>query len=137
MKLLKSSKGFTLLEVLIAVAIATMAFTSMGYILGHGFLMADENRSHMYAMNALRKEMENIRSIDYDTVAALGASSTFTDSGGPLSKLLNGTGTRILQSSFGDDIKKITLQVSWTARSGRTLTESLTTYVTRVGINRG
>ncbi|HXV19038.1 MAG TPA: prepilin-type N-terminal cleavage/methylation domain-containing protein [Candidatus Omnitrophota bacterium] len=137
LKILKSDKGYTLIEALICVMIGTIAIASMGFSLANGFWMADENRAHMYALNALRKEVENVRGMDYDAVVALGGTSTFTDTGGPLSKLPSSTGTRIIQNSFGDDIKKITFRVSWTARSGRTLTESLTTYVSRVGINRG
>lgn len=135
LKILKSDKGYTLIEALICVMIGTIAVASMGYSLANGFWMADENRAHMYALNALREEMENVRMMDYDAVTALGNTSTFSNA--QLTKLSGGAGARILQSSFGDDIKKITLRVTWTARSGRTLTESLTTYVSRVGINRG
>ena len=134
MKLLKSSKGYTLLEALIAVAIATMVFTSMGYVLSHGFLMSDENRRHLFATNALRKEQENLRLLTYDNFLALGGSSTFTNS--DLAKIVGGTGSRTVVNSFGADIKKVTLTVSWTSRNGQALTESFTTYVTRIGINR-
>lgn len=134
MKLLKSSKGYTLLEALIAVAIATIAFTSMGYILSHGFLIADENRGRLYALNALREEQEVVRGMSYDAFLALGNSSTFTNT--QLAKLAGGSGTRTVANSFGADIKKITLSVTWTTRNSRTLTESVTTYLTRIGINR-
>jgi Tfp pilus assembly protein PilV len=133
--MLKSNKGYTLIEALICVMIGTIAVASMGYSLANGFWMADENRAHMYAHNALREEMENMRMMDYEAITALSSTTTFTNT--QLAKLPSGAGARIIQNSFGNDIKKVTLRITWTARSGRTMTESLTTYVSRVGINRG
>ena len=136
MKLLKSSKGYTLLEALIAVAIATIAFTSMGYILSHGFLIADENRGRLYALNALREEQEVVRGMAYDdSFLALGGPRTFT-SWDP-TKFLGATGSLTVATlGLGPDIKKVTLTVTWTTRNSRTLAESVTTYVARIGINR-
>ena len=126
----KGERGYTLLEVLIAVGIATIAFTSMGFILSNGFLLASDNRQNLYSVNALREQIETIRTTDYDSIT----NGTFANA--QLAKLPSGAGTVTIASSFGPDIKVVTLTVSWTSRSGRTITESATTSVTRIGINR-
>jgi len=131
---LKNNKGYTLLEALISVAIATIAFASIGYVLSHGFLIADENRGRLYAINALREEQEVLRTMNYDSFLALGGSSSFTNA--QLVKLSGGTGTRTVVNSYGADIKKVTLTVAWTGRNNRALSESITTNITRIGINR-
>lgn len=130
----RGKRGFTLLEVVIAIMLATMAFAGMGYVLGHGFWLGSENRYHLYGLNALRDEVETIRLMNYDAFVVLGGSSTFTNS--QVAKLPSGAGTRTIVNSFGSDIKKVTLTVTWLTRSGRTITENATTYVTRIGINR-
>ena len=130
----KGERTYTLLEVLVAIMLAAMAFASMAYILGHGFWFGSENRYRLYAVNSLRQEVETIRLMNYDNFTALGGSSTFTNT--QVAKLPSGAGTRTIVDSFGPDIKKVTLAVSWVARSGRTITEKMTTYVTRIGINR-
>jgi hypothetical protein len=85
-------------------------------------------------LNALRDEVETIRLMNYDSFVGLGGSSTFTNA--QLAKLPSGSGSRTIVNSIGDDIKKVTLTVTWIARSGRTISEQVTTYVTRIGINR-
>jgi type II secretory pathway pseudopilin PulG len=128
------TKGFTLVETVISVVLGTFVIVSIGFALESGIFTATDNRSRLYGLNALQKELETLRQMNYDSFVALGASSSFSNS--QLSKLSAGTGTRsIAATSFGDDIKKLTLTVTWTGRNGSSLSKSLTTYVTRKGLN--
>ena len=131
---IRNSHGYTVLEAIIAILIGALAITAMAFVLGHGFRLASDNRSHLYAVNSLREEEEVIRRLTFDTILGLGNSSTFTNT--QLGKLQSGSGTRTIVNGFGADHKKVTLTVSWAERSGRVVSESLTTDVTRIGINR-
>lgn len=131
----RAKNGFTLVEVMICIVLGTFAILSMGTLFDSSFLLASANRQHLYAMNALREELEVLRDTPYNTVEGYGASSTFTNT--QLAKLHSGTGTRTIANAFSSSqIEKITLTVSWTLSSGLTKTESLTTYLTRIGLNR-
>lgn len=130
---MKRQKGFTLVEVMMTVFLAVTTVAAVGASLGSGAWMATDNRSRLYAISALREEMEVIRNTSYDTVVGWGASSSFTNA--QLTKLQNGSGTIAVGSSFGNDIKKITLSVAWSTRNGATRTQSMTTYFCRKGLN--
>ncbi len=116
-----------------SILLATLAFASMAFVLNNGFRTAAENRTRMYAENAIREEMEIIRSMTYSSIAALGDGSSFNNA--QLGKLDQATGVRGIANAFDSNIKKITLTVTWTAPSGRVLTQSITTFVTQGGIN--
>lgn len=128
------AKGFTLVETVISVVLGTFVIVGIGFALESGIFTSTDNRSRIYSLNALRKELETIRQMNYDAFTALGASSSFSNS--QITKLSGGAGSRsIAATSFGDDIKKLTLTVSWTARDGTALSKKVTTYVTRKGLN--
>ena len=129
----RGSRGFTVLESVIAILIGTMVIVSMMYVLAHGFRLADDNRSHLYAINALRSEVEFLRPQHPDNITALGASSTFTNA--QIVKLHNGSGTRAIVNDLGSEHKKVTLTVSYNERSGRTVSEDVTTHFARRGLN--
>lgn len=131
--MLRSRRGYTLVEALVSILLATLAFASMAFVLNNGFRTAAENRTRMYAENAIREEMEIIRSMTYNNIVALGDASSFNNA--QLGKLDQATGVRRIANAFDANIKKITLTVTWTAPSGRVLTQSITTYVTQGGIN--
>lgn len=128
-------RGFTLVEVMISATLCLIGVTAIGVALDNGILISADNRGRQYALNALREEVEIVRDMDFDDFLAQSTSSTFTNA--QLTKLRSGSGTRSMATTaMGTDIRKLTLSVSWTGRNNRTLTESLTTYVTRIGINR-
>lgn len=130
---LRKRNGYTLVETLVSVAIGIFVLTAVGASMDNGVFLATDNRSRIYGLNALREELEVVRRMNYDSFTALGASSTFTNA--QIGKLRNGSGTRTVVAGSGPDIKKLTLRVNWTSRKGRALSESLTTYVTRKGVN--
>jgi prepilin-type N-terminal cleavage/methylation domain-containing protein len=125
-------RGFTLVEAMICLVIAGLAFAGTAQIIGSGGRLSTINRTDFYAANALRQEAEALRNTSFDTVAAMDG-ATFTND--QIDKLNDGSGGIAVADSFGSDIKKVTLSVSWTAKNGADRSKSLTTYVTRSGIN--
>ncbi|MBI4353270.1 MAG: prepilin-type N-terminal cleavage/methylation domain-containing protein [Candidatus Omnitrophica bacterium] len=127
-------KGYTLVETLISVALGLLVIVAIGLGVDSGVFLASDNRYRLYSLNAMREELEILRRMNYDTLVSLGTTSAFTNA--QTAKLPSGSGTRTIAStSFGADIKKVTLQVTWNSRRGGTLNQSLTTYVTRRGVN--
>ena len=129
----KGQKGYTLVETMASIGIGLLIISAVGSTMDAGIFAATDNRSRLYATNALREEMETLRRTSFDTIAAYGTNSTFTNA--QVAHLENGSGTRGIADSFGADIKKATLTVSWTSRRGQALSQSITTYVTRKGLN--
>ena len=130
---LKDRGGYTLMETVISVAIGLMIIVSVGTAMELGIFAATDNRGRLSATNALREELETLRRINFDTMVAYGANSNFTTP--QIAQLPGSVGTRAIVASFGADIKKVTLTGSWQSRRGVTLTQSLTTYLSRRGLN--
>ena len=129
----RGQKGYTLVETMISIGIGILVIAAVGSTLDAGIFTAVDNRSRLYATNALREELETMRHTNFDTMVGYGASSSFANA--QVTHLQGGSGTRNIANSFGSDIKKITLTVSWTSRQGRTLSQSLTSYISRKGLN--
>lgn len=127
------AKGYTLVETMISVTLGIIVIAAVGSTLSSGAASVADNRSRLYATNALREEIETLRNTSYDTIAAYAASTTFTNA--QVTHLVNGAGTRSIAAGSGSDIKKVTLTVSWRGRRGNTLSQSITTYITRRGLN--
>jgi prepilin-type N-terminal cleavage/methylation domain-containing protein len=130
---MRHQNGFTLVEVMLSAAIGLLVISSIGVVLKNGILMSTDDRSQIYASNALKEEVETLRRTSFDTLVAYGATSTFTNA--QIVKLTGGAGTRSVAAGLGSDMKKVTLTVQWTSRNGRTISEKLTTYISRAGVN--
>ncbi len=129
----RNQKGYTLVETMAAIAIGLIGITAIGSTLDAGIFTTVDNRSRLYATNALREEMETLRRTPYDTIAGYGSTSTFANT--QTAHLVAGAGTRSIAVLGGNDISRVTLTVSWTGRRGNALSQSITTYVSRRGLN--
>ena len=129
--------GSTLIETLVSVTIAAIAMVSLAMTMGSGIYFSDDNHLRQYALNALRAEIETLRTASYDTVAGLDGSG-FQDSRAneELARLREANGSISVADSFGGDIKTVTLTVTWLSKGDHQFTESLSTFITRKGINR-
>lgn len=114
-----------------SIAIAAIAFSGLAVGLGSGFYTARDARNHLYAINAVRQELETIRISNYDAVV----SGTFYAPNDQLDMIPNATGTRTVSNGSGADIKVVTLTASWASDTGRALSHSITTNFTRKGLN--
>ena len=131
--ILSKPKGYTVVETMMAITLGVVMIASVGSTLDTGIFTAVDNRSRLFATNALREELETLRQTSYDTLLTWGASHSFSNA--QVTALQSGAGVVGIANSYGDDIKKVTLTVSWTGRRGQALNQGITTYITRKGLN--
>ncbi len=129
----KDRTGYTLVETVVSVALAGIAITALMLSMSSGIYFSDDNHLRQYALNALREEIEIVRTAAFDDVEDMDGDAFTNDQ---IDKLREGSGAIDVADSLGDDIKVVTLTVSWETRGGATKTESLTTRISRVGLNR-
>lgn len=128
----KKDEGFTLIEVLITMVILGVVLIALITCFIYGFNVLARTRQTALAAQCAQKELESIRNMPFNQVLALGTSWTHEN----LAKLENGQGALTVQDSgLGEDIKKLTVRVTWTYR-GRNMRDEIVTYVTREGINK-
>lgn len=129
-KSISSRKGFTLVEALVASAVLALGLFTIGVTTYTQFAFINQNREKAIATLAAQEEIENIRGMTFDAVASLG--SSFNASG--FTYLKNPAGVLRITSSYGSDIKKISVNVSWDSLVGKRSQVNLLTLVTRQGI---
>ncbi len=131
--LIKSEQGFLLVEVMISVLI--LAFVTVGTLATFAkcSIFVGGIREHSIVNNALNERMEEVRDTAYASITTL--PSTFLATG--FDELKNPVGTQVIDDPFTDnDIKRITLTVTWNTQNGRAMTKSMAAYITNSGINR-
>lgn len=127
----KKSGGFTLIEVLITIFLLAVVLISLISAFLYGFNILSRIKQVAVATQIVQEEMEQVRNMDFDSVLLLGTTFTHED----LGQLLEGQGTLALEAGPGDDIKKLTVSVTWKHR-GEVQRKDVVTYVTRDGINK-
>ena len=127
----KKDEGFSLIELLIAMAVlGIMSMTLIG-VLVHGFSLLSRTKQTTLATQICQEQVEIIRNKPFDAILTLG--TTFTN--GQLVSLLNGQGTQAVEASVGSEIRKLTVSVSWYFR-GQTMRKDVVTLITRSGIDK-
>ncbi len=124
-------KGFSLIEVLIAVFILGIVSMTLVSVFMYGFNSVYKTRMVSLATQIAQEEIELVRNMNYDDILLL--QSTFTHDS--LSELVNGAGEVIIESGPGDDIKKLTISVTWVYR-GTNMRKDVVTFITREGVNK-
>ncbi len=127
----RKKEGFTLIEVLVTIAILSVVLIALLSCFMHGFNIIFRMRQVNIATQSIQEELELVRNMPFDDILSL--DSSFTNES--LSLLENSTGILNLENSAGDDIKKLTVSALWSCR-GRQMRKDIVTYVTRKGINR-
>lgn len=125
--------GFTLLEVMITMAIVAMVLLAVSSSFIYGFNLLSRMKQTAIASQCIQEELELIRDMSFDEILNLGTS--FTNPSGSLSLLKNSQGILNLQDTFGNDIKKLTISVLWICR-GNAIRKDIGIYITREGINK-
>ncbi len=119
-------KGFTLIEVLIAVFIIAISLLGLAIGFSNGLAWIQVIREVSVANRIAQEKMEEIRGTDpadipYNTEETkLDKYNVYVDSP--------------VQIEVG--LTQATVRVTWTSHSGRELSRSLATYVTEWGINK-
>ena len=133
----KIEEGFTLIEVLVTMMILSGVLTALLSCFIYGLNVINRMKQTAMATQIIQQQLEEIRDKTYDEVVSLGTSfdnARLTELGSS-SGCEEASGGLAVESSMGDDIKKITVTVQWTYR-GRVQREDLVTFITREGINK-
>jgi len=131
-KILEETDGVSLIEVLFAALILGIALVNIALIFYRAPLYAAEIRESGIAMHAVNEEIELIRDMDFDAILALGTSFT----GAGFDKLTNPNGAVNIDNPYGTaDMRRVTVTVSWDTTLGLNVNKTMSTLVTRKGIN--
>ena len=126
-------KGLTLIEITLTIFIVALMSIGIFSIFSRGITTSTETREVSIVIQALQEEMELIRNMSFDSIAALGTSS-FTTPG--FTYLTNPAGT-VTVDPYGDsNILRVTVTVSWVSAGNRNSSKNLVTLITRGGINK-
>ena len=126
-----SQKGFSLIEVLIAVFILGIVSMTLISVFIYGFNVVFRTKQVSLATQIAQEEVELVRNLGYDDILLLG--STYNHDS--LSELVNGAGALSIENGPGDDIKKLTVSVTWDYR-GTSMRKDVVTFITREGVNK-
>jgi len=127
----KSQEGFSLIEILIAIFILGIVSITLISVFIYGFNIVFRTRQVTLATQIAQEGVELVRNLSYDDILLLG--STYDHDS--LSELVNGAGALSIENGPGDDIKKLTVSVTWDYR-GSNLRKDVVTFITREGVNK-
>lgn len=130
-------EGFTLIEVLVTMVILSGVLTALLSCFIYGLNIISRMKQTAVATQIIQEQLEDIRDKTYDEILSLGTSfdNASLDQLSTWSGCEGASGGIAVESSLGDDIKKVTVTVQWTYR-GRAQREDLVTFITREGINK-
>lgn len=119
---LSSSKGFTLLEVLLAVLLFVSAFTVLAQAISAGLSSGGDNENSLIAANLAAEKMEILKNTAYASVAneARGAVSSFS-----------AFERQVAVTTPLANLKQVTVTVYWTHKASE-ISYSLVTYVSNL-----
>ena len=145
--------AFTLLEVMIGIAIGCVVFVSLYLAISSGFGIIQATREDLRATQVLQEKMETIRLYTWDQVTNAGfIPSTFTAPfyatnittatgqagySGTVGLTYTGTVTiatsGITDSSYSNNLRQINITLNWQSGS-RIRNRSITTFVSQYGL---
>ena len=129
--MISTVKGFTLIEVLIAIFIIGISLLGLAVGFSSGLVWIEEVRETSRANRVVQEKMEEIRGTDpadiqsepEEQIEGKGLNdATYDINVAPVPGISNG-------------ISMVTVTVRWISHSGREQSRSLVTYVTKEGIN--
>lgn len=137
--------AFTLMEVMVAVTVVTVAFTGFYLCLSQGFATTEVSRENLRATQILAQQMETIRLYTWSQINSNGfIPSTFTASFDPLLQSTNGpvyTGTITIGSAPMVEFYKtnhvyVTVKLTWNSGNGQIPhSRTMSTLVSQYGLH--
>jgi prepilin-type N-terminal cleavage/methylation domain-containing protein len=142
-----SSRGFTLIEVMLAATVMLVGIVGMMHVVTSGAEMLDASRKQTIATQIMHGEIERVRLTDWTQITELATSHPAQQgyaevSAGRVVQWLS-TGAPMPENTFKvsrtiadvrSDLKQISYTVSWVGNTGRPYTRSTSTYVGRNGL---
>ena len=116
-----TQKGFTLLEVLIAVVLFTTGVVAVTGLFGAGLVNSSDAENTAVAMNLAQKRIEEIRNISYESIV----NEAKADVSG-----FSGFQREVAVTEPLTDLKKVTVSVYWTFKSNE-VSVPLVTYISK------
>lgn len=108
---LRSQRGTTLVESLVAVVLFALAARAMGILFSQQFRMQGTNFTTTTAIALASKELEDLRALDYPNVASRSSTAT----AGAITYTIQ---TTVVADSPQPNLKTINASVTWTEPSG-------------------
>jgi len=137
-----SRRAFTLVEVMVTVAIVGVSFLSLYSGIGMGFAVVNLARENLRATQVLQEKMETFRLYNWDQINSSGfIPPTFAEPFYPKSATNSGivyNGTVVVTNapiteSYSNDLRLVILTVNWTS-GNLTRQREMRTYVSRYGL---
>lgn len=123
----------TLIEVMAGAMVLVLIFISTFTVIQRGFEMIDISRNTGLAGQILQSEIEDIRLKNWSNLPADGTSTiALPPAFDTVAGRFNATRT---VASVNAEMKRVTVQVTWTAYTGRSHTRRYETYYTKGGLN--
>jgi hypothetical protein len=146
---IKSTRGFTIMEVALAATVLALTLVGMIQVVESGSEMLDLSRKQTIAAQMLQDEIDQLRLMTWTQVTNLpltstniSTDSTFSNFAQQLGGVFPFTGTRIVAvveppqpSANPPLLVQVTFTVTWTGVTGHVYTRTSTTYVGKNGLN--
>lgn len=140
----KAPSAFTLMEVVMAVAVIGIAFGSLYVGFRQSFGVIQLSRENLRATQILQEKMETIRLFDWTALTTAANpyyfTNTFYPAGTSTNQGVTYSGTRIIADSpltaeaYSGDLKLVIFRITWTS-GGIQRQREMTTLVSRYGLH--
>jgi len=124
--MITTTKGFTLIEVLVAVFIIAISLIGLAIGFSNGFAWMKEMEETSVANHIAQEKMEELR----------GGVREIPDPSSSTTILENPYEITIAATQVQPALTQVTVTVSWNSHSGKALSRSLVTYFTENGITK-
>lgn len=128
----RNQRGLSLIEVLVTIFILAIIMISLISVFIYGFNLLSRTKQVTFATQTAQEAIEFIRNMSFDNVQT---TTSFPAEINIPAYLNNGQGSLAIEDGPGDDIKKLTVSITWDYR-GKQMKKSIVTYITREGINK-
>jgi uncharacterized protein (TIGR02598 family) len=139
-----AAPAFTLVEVLVAVAVLGVVMLALLAAFRQSFGLVDDLRENLRATQILQEKMEMIRLYNWDQITnsgyiPAGFTEAFDPTAGTNTDGVNYTGTVIvtnapLAESYAADLRLVMVNLNWTSDDGVAHVRDMTTLVSRYGL---